>query len=203
MTVAVEHYGTSEHGWIQTFSGKRFAPLDIHDEDICIEDIAHALSLVNRFTGHTSVAYSVAEHSVRVMWAVQDLGIAAGGSGLYLWEIMLQALLHDASEAYLADIARPIKMLPIMQPYRDLEKGVEKAIAKKWGLPFPMSKIVKRADEILLGTEARDLMGPPPAEWILREKPLPDKIRPWSATMAEFRFHQEYKLLMDRLGLKV
>lgn len=202
----IDQWGQPRIGdWIRTFRGKKFHPLDIKPEDIDIDDIAHALSLVNRFTGHTQTAYSVAEHSVRVMWCVQDLVVSvfAVRSGRELWRFMLEALLHDASEAYLADIARPIKMLPEMEPYRKLEKGVEKAISAKYGLPFPMSPIVKRADEILLCTEARDLMTLGTLDWILREAPLSGTINPWSADLAEHRFHQEYRLLMDRLDLKV
>lgn len=209
----IDQWGQPRIGdWIRTFRGIKFHPLDIKPEDIDIDDIAHALSLVNRFTGHTQTAYSVAEHSVRVMLCVQDLATdeihyvpttSAADSQRKIWLLMLEALLHDASEAYLADIARPIKMLPEMEPYRKLEKGVEKAIAAKYGLPFPMSKIVKRADEILLCTEARDLMTLGTLDWILREAPLTETIKPWSADLAEYRFHQEYRLLMDRLDLKV
>jgi hypothetical protein len=198
--------------WIQTFTGKKFHVVEPNTDDVVIEDIAHALSLVNRYTGHTRVAYSVAEHSIRVMWCVQDMVMdeinAACPDGAD-WQpdavarldlLMLTALLHDASEAYLADIARPIKMIPAMQPYRDLEKGLETVIAKKYGLPFPWPKIVKRADEILLVTEKRDLMGPSPADWVVREEPLRFKIEPWSAGHAEIRFLQEYRALMVKLG---
>lgn len=167
--------------WIQTYSKRRFNPLDIHDDDISIIDIAHALSLVNRFTGHTSVAYSVAEHSVRCARLVES------------WEpwnfnLILEALLHDASEAYIADIARPIKHLPQMAPYRELEHGIERAIALKYETATIMSPLVKRADEILLTTEARDLMGPLCSGWFLRETPLDYPIRPWSADLAEHEF---------------
>jgi uncharacterized protein len=206
-------YGIPEMSdWIQTFTGKKFHVIHPNQDNICIEDIAHALSLVNRYTGHTTVAYSVAEHSVRVMECVRDMVIADIESATpdgrtwepcateRLYRLMLAALLHDASEAYLADIARPIKMIPAMQPYRDLERGLEIAVAAKYGLEFPWPKIIKRADEILLVTEKRDLMGPSPAEWVIRESPLPGKIRPWTAEMAEYRFKQEFRLLVGRIA---
>lgn len=199
--------------WIQTFTGKKFHVLEPQEDDFDIRDIAHALSLMNRYTGHTRVAYSVAEHSVRVMWCVQgiimdEIEKATGPDRLWepaavehLHRTMLAALLHDASEAYLNDIARPIKMIPEMQFYRDLEKGLEVVVARKWGLTFPWPRVVKRADEILLVTEKRDLMGPSPSDWVIRESPLKETIFPWSAEKAERTFLNEYRILMDRLGL--
>jgi hypothetical protein len=82
--------------WIQTYSGRQFWPLDPRVEDVHLEDIAHALSNVCRYTGHVREFYSVAEHSVHVSWSCEP-------------EDALWGLLHDASEAYLADMARPVK----------------------------------------------------------------------------------------------
>ena len=82
--------------WIQTMSGVIFYPLDPRPEEIRIEDIAHALSHQCRFAGHCREFYSVAEHSVRVSRELPQ-------------EFMLWGLLHDASEAYLVDLPRPIK----------------------------------------------------------------------------------------------
>jgi hypothetical protein len=74
-------------------------------------------------------------------------------------ELALTALLHDASEAYLSDIARPIKSVPEFgDVYLKFEKKLEAAIAKRFGLVYPWPKEVKDADNIALVTEARDLM---------------------------------------------
>jgi hypothetical protein len=172
-------YGSKS--WIQTFCKKKIHAIDLKPEDIEIGDISHALSLVNRFTGHTTVAYSVAEHSVRVARLIQEQN--PGNDRL-----VLEALLHDASEAYIADIARPFKHLPEMAPYRAIERSMEIVIAKRFGLPETMSPEIKEADEILLTTEARDLMSPLVEGWHLRLQPLPNKIKPWSATVAKCNF---------------
>lgn len=133
-------------GQIRTFSGRAFSPLDPDPSDIDILDIAHALSLNCRFTGHTRFHYSVAQHSVLVASLVED-------------ELRLTALLHDASEAYLSDIARPIKQQPAFgDVYKEFEGRLERAIAERFALTYPWPKAVKNADEIALVTEARDLM---------------------------------------------
>ena len=103
--------------YIRTFTGIKFAPLSPRLEDIDIRDIAHALSNLCRFTGHTPVFYSVAEHSVLVSKLVEP-------------EYALGALLHDASEAYLNDIAGPIK--PFFPEYVKAEKKLQDLIHLKW-----------------------------------------------------------------------
>src|SRR5579885_2784587 len=87
------------HGdWIQTYCGVAFYPLDPRPEEILIEDIAHALSMLCRFTGHVKRFYSVAQHCVYVSHRCDPKDA--------LW-----GLLHDAAEAYLNDISRPVKSL--------------------------------------------------------------------------------------------
>lgn len=88
-------------------------------DQICIEDVAWALSRICRYAGHTNFHYSVAEHSVRVM----DLS----PSSMKRW-----ALLHDAAEAYLNDVPRPVKMLPEMKPYRDIEENLQRVIMERF-----------------------------------------------------------------------
>jgi len=105
--------------WIPTFSGRRFDVMNVDESAISIADIAHALSNICRFTGHTRVSYSVAQHSVNVSFACSD---------------PRYGLLHDASEAYLADIASPVKHSDVMAAYRDVERTVQSAIYKKFGL---------------------------------------------------------------------
>jgi len=166
--------------WIQTFSGVAFYPLDPRPEDIRIEDVAHALAMQCRFTGHVRRFYSVAEHSVRVS-RVCDPSDA-------LW-----GLLHDASEAYLIDVARPVKRMECMVPYRDAEQRLLHAIADRFGLAWPEPPSVKSGDKCLLAIEARDLMPSVWPDW--REKWYPfigDRdftiSRPWSPEEAEERF---------------
>ncbi len=146
--------------WIQTFTGRQFWPMDPRPEEICIEDIAHALSMQCRFSGHTLRHYSVAEHCIRVSEIVEGK------------ELQLKALLHDASEAYLVDIPSPLKRLPAFALYREAESRLEKMIFRKFGLSEEMPEEVKHADLVLLATEKLNLMGKEPAPWLPLPPPL-------------------------------
>ena len=95
--------------WIQTYTGRKFHPLDPAMTDFDLRDIAHSLSLLCRFNGHCLRFYSVAEHSVRVSRILPD--------DLKLW-----GLLHDAGEAYLTDLPRPVKGQ--MPGFRDMEDKI-------------------------------------------------------------------------------
>lgn len=128
--------------WITTQSGKHFDFLNMSPDAINIEDIACALSNLCRFTGHVQDFYSVAQHSVHVSYLVPA-------------EFALEALLHDAAEAYCNDISTPLKQL--LPDYRRIIKSVEEVIAGKFGLPSEMSIEVIRADLTMLATERRDL----------------------------------------------
>lgn len=130
------HHVENQLGEIRTFTGKLVYPMDLKVGDICIEDIAHGLSRVCRFAGQCAGFMSVAEHSVAVARIVMTTDP----------QHALEALLHDASEAYLGDMPRPIKHMPEMQPYRDAEARAEAAIAQKFGLVYPIPQTVKDAD---------------------------------------------------------
>lgn len=129
--------------YITTYSGKHFHLDDIEANEVDIFDIARALSNVCRFNGHCREFYSVLQHSYHVAWLVGP-------------EFRLQALLHDASEAYLGDMIRPVKR--ILPQFKALEERVERHIFRTFGLPEELSPEVKHADNVLLATEMRDLM---------------------------------------------
>lgn len=133
---------------IRTFTGKYINPLDPDPELICIEDIAHALSHIPRFSGHTKYFHSVAEHSLFVWrWC----------SGLSKDE-QLAALLHDASEAYLLDIPAPVKAQ--ISGYKEAENRMMQIVADKFGFKYPLSKEIKEADMIALRWEwEHDVLG--------------------------------------------
>ena len=106
--------------WMQTYTGVRFYPMDPRPEELDIRDIAHALSLICRYGGHVDRFYSVAEHCVLMSQCVPE-------------EHALWALLHDASEAYVGDMVRPLKrQLP---EYEAAEGRVIAAIVERVGLP--------------------------------------------------------------------
>lgn len=146
--------------WIQTFTGRKFYPLAPRIEDICIEDIAHALALQCRFTGHVRVHYSIAQHSEIVSRLVPP-------------ELELQGLLHDASEAYLVDVPSPIKRSATFADYRRAEARLQRMIFERFGCPLIEHAFVKAADRIMLATEARDLMYPPHVDWPVGALPPP------------------------------
>ncbi len=129
--------------WQQTFAGRKFWPLDPDPADVCIEDIAHALSLICRFGGHTGAFYSVAQHSCLV-------------SDLLPPPLQLEGLLHDATETYCGDMVQPLKAsLPV---FRHVEEKIWIAVAQHFGLPVVRSPQVKAADLAVLMAEKRDLL---------------------------------------------
>jgi uncharacterized protein len=169
---------------ILTYTGKRFWPLAPLAEEVDIRDIAHSLSQQCRFTGHTRSFYSVAQHSVLVADECRD--------GDKLW-----GLLHDATEAYVSDIASPVKrQLPF---YKELELKLHLAIAQRFGLELYIPTAVKYADRILLATERRDLMPPSDDAGFPTEPPLAARIAPWSSETAERRFLEKYAQIVTGL----
>ncbi len=178
------------HGnWIQTVSNRRFFPLDPNPNDIDINDIAHALSMKCRFSGHTSQFYSVAQHSVLVSYACNP-------------EDALWGLLHDAEEAYLVDMPKPLKVLPEFQWFVDVSAKVQLAVCKRFGLNPVEPPSVKRADKQLLMTEKRDLMSfIDISEWQIKyeEVPLTAIIDPLLPIAARDLFLARYRNLTTNL----
>lgn len=168
-----------EAAWIQTHSGRRFNPTCPNPDAIVIQDIAHALSMQCRFSGHCKYFYSVAQHSVLVSYICDSQDA--------LW-----GLLHDASEAYLVDVPRPIKRSGQMQAYIDFEQKMQEAICRRFGLPMAEPPSVKKADTALLYTEARDLMSPFHSDWEQKVDPLPFLIEPWNHDRAKDMFMKRF-----------
>lgn len=166
----------SDHanGWIVTYTGKQFWPLNPRIEDLDIVDIAHALSNMCRFTGHCRSFYSVAQHSV----------IAAYHAPVWL---ELSMLLHDASEAYMCDLSRPVKYAPGLEGYRTAEHRLQSLIGQRFGVSFD-DPLVKQIDDRMLMTERRDLMTFS-HEWSSKHLPPFDNIiEPWAPAVAEKAF---------------
>lgn len=187
--------------WIQSRSGLKVDLLDPNPDAINIEDIAHALSQLCRYTGHTQRPYSVAEHSVRVSYRAEDLARdGEDGSPGCLQRIARWGLLHDATEAYLGDVSRPLKYLPDMAGYKRIEKIWMKVIAAKFGLVGEQPPEVDQADDEMLGTEAHALMQPVHPEWGMTcpTGKLPDPLPEvgwigWHHSIAKDRFLMRFK----------
>ena len=173
------------NAWITTYSGGRFHVLDPRAREVRIEDIAHALSLQCRFTGHVNKFYSVAQHSVLVSRHCPP-------------EHALWGLLHDASEAYIGDMSAPLKHTPEMSRYRTTEKRILAVITERVRLAAAEPPAVKEADRRMLLTEARDL-GIDVTGWYTEHAPFDDRIVPWVPELAEKCFLSRYVELTENL----
>lgn len=170
--------------WIQTYTGKVFRFDDISHDQFSIEDIAHALSNICRYTGHVERFYSVAEHSV-LAWRYANPNHRRS------------ALLHDISEAYLSDISAPLKS--ILSGYRELEHKIMLEASEIYDFEYPLSKEVKDIDLRLLQTERLQLLGKEPMSWGLDGiEPINHIIECWNP----FRAKQTFLDICRREGIK-
>lgn len=137
--------------FINTFSGIRFYPLEPRPEDVSIADIAHALSYMTRANGHLAHFYSVAQHSVNCALEAQARGHSR--------RIRLACLLHDASEAYLSDITRPLKHH--LDNYLEIERRLQSVIYARYGLDLGREELaaVEAIDDALLYAEFSVIQG--------------------------------------------
>lgn len=165
--------------YIHTFSGVQFKHGWPVPNDITIEDVAHSLSRLCRFTGHVKPSlYSVAEHAVRVSYACAPEDAKWG-------------LHHDDSEAFCNDLSRPFKRMPGMEGYRHYEALITQCVRERFELEGDEPESVLAADLRMLATEKRDLFVQD-CSWAVNKgeegNPLPDKIEAWSQPEAETRF---------------
>lgn len=162
--------------WMQTFTGRAVYPLDLRPDEIDIRDIAHSLAMQCRYAGHCLRFYSVAEHSVLIARWLKEAG--------YSHEVQLAGLMHDAPEAYLVDVPRPIK--PFLTGYREAEDRAWTVISERYGLG-EIPGAVHRADSRILGDERAQNMKPTDDDWRLGE-PLGVTLECWSPGRAEHEF---------------
>ena len=182
--------GERKGNWMQTFSGLRFWVMDPSPDEVRIEDIAHALSMQCRYNGHCSTFYSVAQHSVLVSHVLEREHPPV---------VQFWGLIHDAAEAYLGDMVRPLKRS--MPAYREAEDRVMLAVVQRMGLQgFSEPPAVKWADTVLLSTERRDLMCHK-LDWNQEElcPPMPARIIPEPPEDAEEGFLLRFRALQARV----
>jgi uncharacterized protein len=170
--------------WIQTHTGKAFDFKNPRPQDICIEDIAHALSHICRFAGHVKNFYSVAEHSWFVSMQVPPQDALAG-------------LLHDATEAYLVDVPKPLKDL--LPEYSHYETLAWTAVAYRFNLPIRLPESVKTADCQMLLAERDALIGAPIHPWEMDQRFKAPNVSPvcWSPKVARQMFLDRFRQLVN------
>lgn len=181
--------------YITVHSGRNFYCLDPKPEDITIEDMAHSLSNLCRFTGHGSRFYSVAEHSILCARVARKLGMDEFAQ--------IYALLHDVAEAIVNDLARPIKQN--IPEYKAIEDNIMSVLWKVLGLPEPSADyyhLVKLLDNTLLVNEMIQLMNSHDFEGI---EYIPFSVNlstGYGAGEAKQDFLSIYKILMIELEVK-
>lgn len=158
--------------WIQTYTGRQYWPLDPRPADVSVEDIAHHLGYICRFSGACRRFYSVAEHSIHVSHVVDAALMYGKASDEDNRRLVTLALMHDAGEFVPPhDVARPVKYAPECSGLRVIEARNQGAILEALELADVADPLglVKQADNAMLLAEQESLMGPPPAEWVPME----------------------------------
>lgn len=171
--------------WIQTYSGRKFWTIDPRPEEVHIEDIAHALGMLCRYNGHCEDFYSVAEHCVLI---ARTLPL----------EFKLWGLLHDASEAYIADINRLTK--PYLANYKEIEARLMACVCKRFNLPLQEPAEVKAADNAILWDEHQQNMKKPPEAWRLQGEPLGVQLQFWTPKRAKIEFLLEFESITTAMA---
>lgn len=155
---------------IRTNTGKYINFLEPEKSTFEIDDIAHALSQIPRFGGHLPVFYSVAQHCVL-------------GSELIDQKHAYNFLMHDASEAYLLDIPKPLKEL--LPEYKKIEQKFTYELGKAFRLRLEMSDEVKIMDHMMLQIEWSLLM-------LEKNESIGITIDPWPQEKAKKKFLMRY-----------
>lgn len=189
--------------WMQTFTGRAFYPLSPHEDDIDPIDIGHSLGMQCRYNGHVNRFYSVAEHCVLMcdyFLEAIDLPVPVGSVGFTdeaLRGFALWALLHDAAEAYIGDMVRPLKLH--MPDFCRVDDLLTTAIACRFGLRgTKIPPEVKAVDTRILLDERAALLGVPPGDWQLNGlEPLGVEIQAWSPAEATGEYLARLALLTE------
>lgn len=178
---------TDRGDWMQTYTGRAFHPMAPRADDVDPVDIAHALALICRYGGHVSRFYSVAEHCVLLSNAVSP-------------QHALWALLHDATEAYVGDMVRPLKRA--MPQYREVEDRLMRVICDRFGLAPVCPGEVEDADVRILHDERDALMSAPPLPWMSIEgvPRLGVRVEGWPPAVAE-RSYLDRLHHLERVGV--
>lgn len=179
-----------EDGWIETYTGVEFHFLNPTKDMINIVDIAHALALQCRYNGHCKAFYSVAEHCVLMSDWFQDNGADA--------LTCFTALMHDAAEAYIGDLPRPVKQK--VPEFKMIEAKIDQMVAETFGTIYPFPKAVKDADSRILKDERFAVMRESKNVWGTDELESMGIVpKMWDPQTAEEMFIDRYFKYMDAL----
>lgn len=190
---------------IETYLGVEFFPLAPRYEDIWVDDVAHHLATVNRYNGAAIVPYSVAQHSVVVSEWVERCARKGIPEPLRLnpdhaehdaVTLAKWGLLHDASEAYIPDLASPVKRM-LLHFWDPIETQLLVAVAQRFDLPWPIPDMVRHADKAVFKSE-RDSGVTRPVDWWQLHPDHPDAgvdIEPWPWKEAEAIFLERFRSL--------
>jgi hypothetical protein len=175
-----------DSAWMETYTGRQFYPANPRIQDFTIFDIAHALANKCRYNGHSAKFYSVAEHCVKLALMARHL---KHDVKTQFWFLM-----HDASEAYLPDVPRPIKHF-----FPDLIKMEHHcdALIREWcGLGHDMPPLIKEWDSRIIVDERRQLLLPSGNKWQVDDlQPLGLELHGHDPFDAQFRFLQAYQVI--------
>lgn len=165
-------------GKIRTFTGMYVNPLSMRPEDIDIRDIAHHLANLCRYTGACPEHYSVGQHSVLV--------------SLYFDtpRMQLAGLLHDGAEAYLNDLASPVKHDPRMSWYRELDHDLTGMVYERFGLSRDLLPLTKPADDKVFNREVQSWWG---------LATVPRDVVPWQPKFTEETFLRFFSIYSTQL----
>jgi uncharacterized protein len=151
--------------FVHTLSGTKFFPYDPNPEEVIIRDVAHSLARQPRYNGHTRKFYSVAQHSLILSYFIEELGAE---------HLALDALLHDATEAYIGDMVNPLKVtIPV---FSELEDKIFGAVALRFQLHNPMPRTLMALDRVMVYHEVMSF-GPVSEEWVRAQSDCPKHFR--------------------------
>lgn len=177
---------------MNTYTGNKIDPMNMTVSDISIQDIAHALSLTCRGGGHVSYFFSVAQHSINCMNEAKARGWSE--------RLQLACLLHDASEAYISDIIRPVKAH--LSNYLEIESSIMNVILERFGLADLSEEenaMWKQIDDDMMNFELKNLMKGEEYRNTDNLSSVPAKAeRPWREV--EDEFEAECKKLIEKMS---
>ena len=187
-----------EDGWIEIYGGRKFHFSGPFAGEVSVEAIAHSLSQLCRYNGHTRRFYSVAEHACLLSDWVMRQSWATAKDGL-------TALHHDDAEHIIGDLPRPIKAT--MPEFKVAERVLDKAIADTLCTEYPLPDWLHEIDARMIRDERPAVMGPSEFDWGT-DRLVPLGVRFWHWTgrwpwLTKQRFMRRHRRLRRRMFAEI